>query len=141
MKEKLVVFLNERGLEILDLGTNSGRSCDYPDLAYAAAKTVADKKVERGILICGTGIGMCMVANKVHGVRAAVCNDELTARMSRSHNDANILCLASDVLSEELMRRIVESWLETTFEAGGRHARRVQKITTVERGLDPRASS
>jgi ribose 5-phosphate isomerase B len=137
MKEKLAALLTESAHEVIDMGTNSGRSCDYPDTGYRAAKAVADGKVERAILVCGTGIGMSIVANKVAGVRAAVCNDELTAQMSRRHNDANALCLASDVVGEELMRRIVESWLDTPFEDGGRHSRRVQKIRMVERGEDP----
>jgi ribose 5-phosphate isomerase B len=93
--------------------------------------------VDRGILVCGTGIGMSIVANKVAGVRAALCNDELTAQMSRRHNDANILCLAADVVGEEMMRRIVQAWLEAHFEGGGRHARRVKKIACVEQGVDP----
>jgi ribose 5-phosphate isomerase B len=97
---------------------------------------VADGSVERAILLCGSGIGMSIAANKVHGVRAALCGDELTAQMSRRHNNANVLCLAADLLSEELMRRIVEVWLETDFETG-RHQRRVDKLTMIERGEDP----
>jgi ribose 5-phosphate isomerase B len=137
MKEKLVALLSEQGYQVMDMGTNSAKSCDYPDLAYKVARAVADSKADRGICVCGTGIGMSIVANKIDSVRAAVCTDELTAQISRRHNDANVLCLASDVLGDELMRRIVESWLETPFEGGGRHSRRVQKIAMVERGLDP----
>jgi len=137
IKEKIAALLNEMGHQVIDMGTNSSRSCDYPDLGYRAAKAVADGKVQRGILICGTGIGMSIVANKVMGVRAAVCNDELTAQISRRHNDANVLCLAADVLGEEVMRRIVDSWLATEFEQGGRHSRRVWKIGCIERGADP----
>jgi len=137
MKEKIAAMLTEQGHQVVDMGTNSARSCDYPDMGYKAAKAVAEKAVDLGILICGTGIGMSIVANKVPGVRAAVCHDELTAQMSRSHNNANVLCLAADVLGEELMRRIVQSWLATSFQNSGRHARRVNKIACVERGVDP----
>jgi len=137
MKDKVSAMLAERGHEVVDMGTNSDRSCDYPDLGYKAAKAVASGQVERGIMICGTGIGMSIVANKVAGVRAALCGDELTAEISRRHNDANVLCLAADVLGEELMRRIVVTWLSTDFEGGGRHTRRVKKIQCVERGEDP----
>ncbi len=138
-KEKIAVLVSEQGHQVLDMGTNSGRSCDYPDVAYPAARAVADARADRAILICGSGIGMTICANKVPGVRAALCHDELTAQMSRRHNDANILCLASDVLGEELMRRIVSSWLNTDFEPAGRHHRRVRKITWIEQGKDPNA--
>jgi len=137
IKEMVVVLLNEHNHDVLDMGTNSSRSCDYPDLGYKAARAVADGAVERGILVCGTGIGMSIVANKVDGVRAAVCNDELSAEISRRHNDANVLCLAADVLGEDLIRRIVIAWLNTEFEGGGRHSRRVAKIGYIERGMDP----
>jgi len=138
VKERIVVLLAEQNHEVLDMGTNSSRSCDYPDLAYPAARAVAEGKVDRAILICGSGIGMSICANKIDGVRAALCHDELTAQMSRRHNDANVLCVASDVLGEELIRRIVDSWLVAEFEAGGRHARRVAKIAWIEQGKDPR---
>ena len=137
-KEKIIMLLNEKGHEILDMGTNSSRSCDYPDLAYPGAKAVADMTVDCAIMICGSGIGMSISANKVHGVRAALCHDELTAQMSRRHNNANILCLAADVLGDELMRRIVSSWLDADFEGGGRHERRVKKMASIEEGKDPR---
>lgn len=137
MKDKLVALLTSQGHQVIDLGTNSARSCDYPDLGYKAGIAVAEGKVDRGILVCGTGIGMSIVANKIPGVRAALCSDELTAQVSRRHNDANILCLAADILGEEMMRRIVQAWLETEFEGGGRHSRRVKKIACVEKGIDP----
>ena len=138
VKEMVAVLLTEQGHEVVDMGTNSAKSCDYPDMAYPAAKAVADEMVDRAITVCGSGIGMTICANKVAGIRAALCHDELTAQMSRRHNDANVLCLASDVLGEELIRRIVLSWIETEFEAGGRHERRVRKFTWIERGKDPR---
>jgi ribose 5-phosphate isomerase B len=137
IKERLGALLREHGHEVLDMGTNSARSCDYPDLAYPAARAVADGHVDRAILICGSGIGMDICANKVSGVRAALVHDELTAQISRRHNDSNVLCLASDVLGEELMCRIVASWMEASFEPGGRHERRVQKIRMIETGQDP----
>ena len=137
IKEMVVAMLTEQSCEVLDMGTNSSRSCDYPDLGYRAAKAVADGTVDRGILACGTGIGMSIVANKVKGIRAAACTDELTAQISRRHNDSNVLCLAADVLGQEMIRRIVETWLETEFESGGRHSRRVAKIRCVEEDVDP----
>jgi len=137
VKEMVAVLLTEQGHEVVDMGTNSAKSCDYPDMAYPAARAVAEAKVERAITVCGSGIGMTICANKIPGVRAALCHDELTAQMSRQHNDANILCLASDVLGEELIRRIVLAWLKTEFELGGRHERRVRKVAWIEQGKDP----
>jgi len=137
VKEKIVVLLNEQNHEVIDMGTNSARSCDYPDVAFPAARAVAEDKVDLAVLVCGSGIGMSICANKVEGIRAALCHDELTAQMSRRHNNANILCLASDVLGDELIRRIVCSWIETEFEGGGRHERRVRKIGIIERQEDP----
>lgn len=136
-KEKIAVLLNEQGHDILDMGTNSSMSCDYPDVAFPAAISVVEGRADRAILFCGSGIGMSICANKVPGSRAALCHDELTAQCSRRHNDANVLCLASDVLGDELMRRIVDSWLTTEFNAGGRHERRVRKIAWIEKGRDP----
>ncbi|MGB2824634.1 MAG: ribose 5-phosphate isomerase B [Phycisphaerae bacterium] len=137
VKERVAILLSEQGHEVLDMGTNSAKSCDYPDLAYPAARAVADRKADLAVLVCGSGIGMSICANKIRGIRAALCHDELTAQMSRRHNNANVLCLASDVLGEELIRRIVSSWLSTGFEPGGRHERRVRKIAWIERGKDP----
>jgi ribose 5-phosphate isomerase B len=136
-KEKIVVLLGEMGHEFIDCGTNSTKSCDYTDLAWRGAKTVADGEADRAVLICGSGIGMCITANKLKGIRAALCHDELSAQMSRRHNNANVLCLASDVMGDELMRRIVASWLSEKFEGSGRHERRVRKIAMVENGEDP----
>ncbi len=130
-KRRLISALQELGHTVDDLGTCAGDSCDYPDFGYAVAKQVASGAAERGILLCGTGLGMCITANKVRGVRAATCQDSITAEMSRRHNDANVLCLSSDLLGEHLMVQMVRTWLETPFE-GGRHARRVDKITQIE---------
>lgn len=137
LKSKISVLLSEQGHEVIDMGTNSSRSCDYTDMAYPAARAVAERRVDRAILIDGNGIGMSISANKIRGIRAALCHDELTAEMCRRHNDANILCLASDVLGEELIRRIVNAWLSTEFDGSGRHGRRVRKLAWIEEGKDP----
>ncbi len=130
-KTRIVSILHQLGHDVFDAGP-SGRECvDYPDFAFEVAKAVHEGRAERGILICGTGIGMCIAANKVAGIRAAPCHDCITAEMSRRHNDANVLCLSADLLGEELVERMVRLWLETPFE-GGRHARRVEKITRFE---------
>ncbi len=129
--------MSELGHEIQDAGADSTKSCDYPDTAYIAAKNVADGKAERGVLVCGSGIGMSICGNKVSGVRAALCHDELTAELSRRHNNSNVLCLASDFVGEELMRRIVSTWLKTDFDQPGRHARRVEKIGCIEKDINP----
>ena len=130
-KRRLIASLQEKGHEVADLGTATGDSVDYTDYAYEVAKRVQAGEAERGILICGTSIGMCIAANKVRGVRAASCQDAITAEMSRRHNDANVICLSADLLGEELMDQMVRIWLETPFE-GGRHARRVEKIAKIE---------
>jgi len=129
----LIRVLTQMGHEVLDYGAHGDTSADYPDYALPVAQAVASNQADRGILLCGSGIGMCMTANKVHGVRAALCHDELTAEMSRRHNDANVLCMGSDILGEELMRRMVEIWMTTDFE-GGRHERRVRKVMQAEQG-------
>lgn len=131
-KERLKGLLADLGYEVVDFGTDTPKSYDYPDVAAPVARAVAGGKVERAILLCGTGLGVSISANKVCGIRAALCHDELTAQMSRQHNDANVLCLPADLIGDALMRRIVEVWLETAFE-GGRHARRVSKIMEIER--------
>lgn len=122
--------------EVTILGECSGQPCDYPDQAYLVGKAVADGHAERGILVCGSGIGVCIAANKVPGIRAALVFDELAARMSRSHNNANVLCLAADTTPPKEILSIVDAWLKTDFE-GGRHERRVRKIEAIERGEDP----
>ena len=130
-KRRLVAQLRRSGHEVLDVGTDSRDSVDYPDFAFEVAKAVSTGRVERGILLCGTGIGMCIAANKIDGVRAVTCHDDVTAEMSRRHNDANIMCLSADLLGERLLNRIVEIWLRTQFE-GGRHQRRIEKIEQLE---------
>jgi ribose 5-phosphate isomerase B len=135
-KRRLLPALRQLGHEVIDVGPDSNDSVDYPDYAYAVARSIAEGRVDRGILICGTGIGMCIAANKVKGVRAAPCHDSITVEMSRRHNDANVLCLSADLLGDELIGRIVRLWLETEFE-GGRHARRVDKIKRIEAQQPP----
>ncbi|MBX3355514.1 MAG: ribose 5-phosphate isomerase B [Phycisphaeraceae bacterium] len=132
----VVSQLRADGHQVELLGETSGQPCDYPDSAFMVASAVAHGKADRGVLICGTGIGMCIAANKVRGIRAALAQDELSAQLSRTHNDANVLCLSADLLGQALVKRIVEVWFRTTFE-GGRHARRVEKIAKIEEGWDP----
>jgi ribose 5-phosphate isomerase B len=131
VKRRIVPVLQQLGHEVADLGPAGHESVDYPDFAFQVALAVSEGRADRGILICGTGIGMCIAANKVKNVRAAPCHDSITAEMSRRHNDANVLCLSADLLGEELIDRMVRIWLETEFESG-RHARRVEKITRFE---------
>ena len=132
IKAKLVELLGRSQHEVSDEGVHETTSVDYPDVASIVAGKVGRGEVDRGILICGTGIGMCIAANKIPGVRAAPCHDDLTAEMSRRHNDLNVLCLSADMLGERLIDRMVEIWLDTEFE-GGRHARRVDKIGELEK--------
>ena len=132
VKSKILNLLEELGHEGLDYGPDGSESVDYPDFASKVAESVSKGEVDRGILICGTGIGMCIVANKFSGVRAAPCHDDITAEMSRLHNDANVLCLSADLLGDKLVNRMVEIWVTTEFE-GGRHARRVEKIRDYEK--------
>jgi len=134
----LVDAIAQDGHEVVDMPTcqTKDKACDYPDIAYPISIAVAEKQIDRGVLICGTGIGMCIAANKVKGVRAALVHDEIGASISRRHNDANILCLSADMLGQRIINRIVKTWLETDFE-GGRHARRVSKIHAIEQGTDP----
>ena len=131
IKKELVKYLDEKGYLVSDEGTYSFESCDYPDFAEKVALKVRDKVVELGILICGTGIGMSISANKFRGIRAALCFNEYMAEMSRLHNNANILCLGARVLSQEQMIEIINKWLSTEFE-GGRHSKRLAKIDEME---------
>ena len=132
LKEQIKAWLLERGAQVMDFGTHSPDSVDYPEYAAQVAEGVATGKAERGILICGTGIGMAMAANKVPGVRAAFCPDLFTARMSREHNDANVLALGGRLTGVELALEIVEMWLRTPFSGEG-HARRLGRIAELER--------
>ncbi len=134
IRHKLIELLRGLRHEVIDTGNDSPEPVDYPDVAARVASLVSRGEVDRGILICGTGLGMCIAANKFPGVRAAPCHDDLTAEMSRRHNDLNVLCLSADLLGDRLIDRMVEIWLNTSFE-GGRHARRIEKIRRLEQGL------
>ncbi|MEX2560441.1 MAG: ribose 5-phosphate isomerase B [Pirellulales bacterium] len=134
VKQNLVDLLKRLSQEVTDVGTHGPDSVDYPDIASVVGRMVGNGEVDRGILICGTGIGMSIAANKHPGVRAAPCHDDLSAEMSRRHNDLNVLCLSADMLGEKLIDRMVEIWLKTEFE-GGRHARRVEKIAQLEQPI------
>ncbi|MCG6155147.1 ribose 5-phosphate isomerase B [Rubinisphaera margarita] len=131
LKSRILDRLTNLGHESVDMGPESGESVDYPDFAIKVSKAVAAGEVDRGILICGTGMGMCIAANKFSGVRATACHDEVTAEMSRRHNDANVLCLSAELLGEQLVDRMTDIWMTTEFE-GGRHARRLGKIADFE---------
>ena len=133
MRARVIDVLNNLGQEVEDVGTKGDKSVDYPDVAAVVAGKVSRGEVDRGILVCGTGLGMAIVANKFPGVRAAPCHDSMTAELSRRHNDLNVLCLSGDILGERLIDRLVETWLNTEFE-GGRHQRRVEKVKAIERG-------
>ncbi len=131
LKDALKAWLERQGHEVLDLGTHTADSVDYPDYASAVTEALLMGAAERGILVCGTGIGMAMAANKAPGVRAAACADAFTARMAREHNDANVLALGARILSPENAIEIVRAWLETAF-AGDRHIRRMAKLAALE---------
>ena len=131
LKQRLIVHLVEQGHEVTDCGTNSLDSCDYPDYARPAAQLVADGICEKGVVLCTTGIGVSMVANKVKGVRCALCHETLSAEMTRRHNDANMLAMGAAIVGTMTAERIVDVFLSTEFE-GGRHVRRVEKIMETE---------
>ncbi|MBR2927089.1 MAG: ribose 5-phosphate isomerase B [Clostridia bacterium] len=131
LKEKVIAHLQERGIEVIDVGTNSPDSCHYPDFAHAVCKQVQDGTSELGILICGTGIGMSMAANKHRGIRAAVCSDTFSARLTRMHNNANVLCFGERVVGMGLALDLVDSFIDAEFE-GGKHQTRVNMITAIE---------
>jgi len=139
IRSKVIDLCRRLGHEVEDVGAFSCEPVDYSDVAAVAAAKVGGGEADRAILICGTGLGMCIAANKVHGVRAVPCHDHLTAEMSRRHNDSNILCLSADLLGERLIGHIVELWLNTPFD-GGRHARRIEKIRDLERRVESEAN-
>lgn len=134
LKEDVREFLSEMGLEVLDVGTHSDESVDYPDFGAKVAEKVSSGEFVRGILVCGSGVGMTIVANKFSGVRAVLCLDSETARMSRKHNDTNVLVLAGRRTDIKTAKVIITTWLETEFE-GGRHSRRLNKVTDIEKQL------
>lgn len=131
LKQAIIKHLQDRGLACRDFGTYTTESCDYPDFGAAAARAVASGECERGIVVCTTGIGISIAANKIHGIRCALLSDLMSARLTRQHNDANMMALGAAVVGEKLALEIVDMWLDTPFE-GGRHQRRVDKIMALE---------
>jgi ribose 5-phosphate isomerase B len=134
LKNEIIKLLSALGIECIDYGTNTPESVDYPDFGEKVSEAVSSGKIERGILICGTGIGMSIVANKFPRIRASLCNDLFTAQMSRRHNDANILVLGGRIVGKDLAKEIVKTWVNTPFD-GERHASRLKKITLIENRL------
>ena len=131
LKQALTAYLREKGIHCIDVGTDQAARCDYPDFAVLACDKIIDGEADWGLLICGTGIGMAMTANKVTGIRAAVLSDTFSARGTRAHNNANVLCLGERVVGLGLAQQIVDVWLATPFEAG-RHQQRIDKISATE---------
>ena len=134
LKENIIAFLLKKGLEIDNLGAHSTDSVDYPDYGIKLAQAITDKKFVRGILICGTGVGMSIVVNRFPGIRGTLCSDVYTAKMCREHNDSNILIMGGRVIEVSLAIEILETWLNTEFE-GGRHQRRLDKIKEIDTNL------
>lgn len=134
LKALLCEALGEDGYEVEDLGTHTEESCDYPDYAALAAERVSSGKADRAVLICGTGVGMAISANKVRGIRAASVSEPVSAALSRSHNDANVVCLGARIIGPEMALEIVRTFLKTPFSNGERHARRVSKIAALDAG-------
>lgn len=132
LKNYVIEHLENKGVECKDCGTYTEESCDYPDIAKKVADTVISGECERGILICGTGIGISIAANKIDGIRAALCSDVFSAKMARQHNNANIICLGGRVTGRELAFMIIDTFLEQEFE-GGRHQKRIDKIHALEK--------
>jgi ribose 5-phosphate isomerase B len=128
LKEAIAEFLRSEKYDFKDFGTYSTDSMDYPDIAREVAEEVASGNFDRGIIICGSGVGVCITANKVRGIRAALCDNSYTARVSREHNDANVLCMGARVIGEDVAYDIVRTWLTTPFSGAERHAKRVAKI-------------
>lgn len=133
LKSLLVEFLEKLGHEVMDLGTNSEEPVDYPDFARAVAQEILAKKAERGILICGSGVGACVAANKFPGIRAAICHDTFSAHQGVEDDDINVLCLGARVIGPELAKEIVRVWLSASFSGAERHRRRLTKVGEIER--------
>ncbi len=131
VKGQILAQLTDMGETALDFGPSDDKSVDYPDYAAKVGAGISSGDIDRGILICGTGMGMCITVNKFRGVRGVSCHDDVTAEMSRRHNNANVMCLSADMLGDKLLNRIVEIWMKTDFE-GGRHQRRLDKISEIE---------
>lgn len=135
LKTRVISLLTDLGYEVADLGTHGPEPCDYPRIAYKVARAVASGRFDRGVLLCRSGVGIAIVANKVPGIRAGVCQTLFDAARSRAHNNANVLVLGAERLPIALMHRLVRRWFATPFEAGGRHERRVRQIAAIERAL------
>lgn len=133
LKERIVTHLSRQGYEVMDFGTHTADSCDYPDFAAAAARAVADGQCERGIVLCTTGIGVSISANKIPGIRCALLSDTWTAKMTRLHNDTNMMALGAGVVGENLALEIVDTWLKTEFSGEARHQRRIDKLMALEK--------
>jgi len=134
LKEELKKYMLEKGIDVIDYGTNDLTSVDYPDYGKIVAEAVVNKEVERGVVICGTGIGISIAANKVKGIRCALCSDTYSARMSMEHNNANMIALGGRVLGVDLAKEILSAYLNSTFQ-GGRHLRRIEKISEIEKTM------
>ncbi len=133
LKNALVAHLEDRGFQVCDFGTHTKDSCDYPDFAAAAARAVAEGTCEKGIVLCTTGIGVSIAANKVRGIRCALLTDTVTARLTRQHNDTNMMALGAGVVGELLAMQIVDAWLDTPFSQEPRHQRRIDKLMSLEK--------
>ena len=133
LKDKVAQHLKDQGHEVVDFGTNGPESCDYPDFAAQAARAVADGTCERGIVLCTTGIGVSITANKVKGIRCALLSDVLSAKMTRLHNDTNMMALGAGIVGENLALEIVDTWVATPFSGEARHQRRIDKVMALER--------
>ena len=131
LKAEILAHLDEKGIEYTDFGIQEGEKVDYPEKAEEVCRKIADGSYDMGILICGTGVGMSMCANKIKGIRAACCSDYFSAKYTRAHNDANVLCIGARVIGAGLAAELVDVFIETPFE-GGRHQRRIDKITDIE---------
>lgn len=131
MKKEIKAYLEAKGIEMIDFGTNELQSCHYPTIGYKVARCVADGAVEGAVLICGTGVGISLSANKVKGIRACVCSEPYSAKLSKQHNNANIICLGARVVGPEMAKMIVDAWLEAEYQ-GGRHQLRLDMITEIE---------
>ena len=132
LKDKIAVHLKEAGHTVADFGTHTAASCDYPDFAAAAAQAVAQGQCDRGIVLCTTGIGVSIAANKVNGIRCALLSDLMSARLTREHNDTNMMAMGAGVVGEMLALEIVDTWLGTAFSGGERHQRRIDKVMALE---------
>lgn len=132
MKLEIKAHLESKGIQVIDMGTNTSESCDYPVYGEKVGRAVASGEADLGIAICGTGVGISMAANKVKGVRACVCSEPCTARLSKMHNNANVLCFGARIIGMEMAKMITDAWLDAEYEGGGRHQRRIDQLAEME---------